>query len=130
MYLQFKSEKRHEKLISKLTATVLFSTLSSNKKTSYITHPPTRDWTTDVRLVSKVFVGDVVLRANEHTTGSIRTTRHYKTGFKIRLTQKLNNKNRIVFCCIKIRNHKTLFTKQSEKRHDNHNFCCSTRTSF
>ena len=40
------------------------------------THPTTGDWTSDICLITKVFVDDVVLTTNQHTTGSITSTRN------------------------------------------------------
>ena len=42
------------------------------------TYPATRDWAANVCLVTKVLVDDVVLTANQHTTGSITTSRNCK----------------------------------------------------
>lgn len=41
-------------------------------------HPSPGNWASDIRLVTKVFVSNIVFRTDEHPAGAIRTTRNWK----------------------------------------------------
>ena len=44
-----------------------------------VTHPSSWNGAPDIRLVTKVLVCDVILRADEHTTRSLTAARHWNT---------------------------------------------------
>lgn len=41
-------------------------------------HPSPGNWASDIRLVTEVFVSNIVFRTDQHPAGAIRTTRNWK----------------------------------------------------
>lgn len=59
-------------------------------------HPSPGNWASDIRLVTKVFVSNIIFRTDQHPAGAIRTTRNWKKiirrkAFTIDLTGCLQN---------------------------------------
>lgn len=43
-----------------------------------ISHPSPGNWASNIRLVTKVLVSNIVFRTDQHSAGAIRTTRNWK----------------------------------------------------